>query len=463
MLERREFLQGTTLATALLGLRAALGAHTGVGLHGTLPTAEATEPAAASLIESVLCGPAPALPGEELFARDPEAYWAALRKQFVLQPGFLYLNNGTVGTMPLPVLRAWVEAILKVEQMEDPDTELYPLWGYGPWDDYRRPVAEFIGCALHELALTRNATEGLNYVANGLDLAWGDELLTTDEEHSSGISPWYLKAKRYGIVVKQVPLPKPPASVAQILNLFDQARTPRTRVMLASHITTTTGCVLPVRELSAWAREHGIFSLIDGAHTVGMLPLNVKEIGCDFYVSSPHKWLLAPKGCGILYVRDEVCDRLWNTIATGGWDNRDLRAARLQQFGTTNVALLAGLRAAIGFWQQIGPDRIERRIRQLHAYLKQRVARLPGAELHSAPDEEFTGGILAVNFPALQRMELQRWMYAQHRIRIRGTSPTRLRLSTHIYHSFADLDRFLAAFTDYLLGRSAVEGRARAA
>ncbi len=181
-----------------------------------------------------------------------------------------------------------------------------------------------------------------------------------------------------------------------------------------------------------------------------MFPVDVKALGCDFYVSSPHKWLLAPIGCGLLYVRDELLDRLWNTIATGQYDNREIRAARLQHFGSTNVSLLAGLKAALDFWGAIGPRRIERRIRDLHAYLKRRVAEFPGAELHSAPGEEFTGGILTVNFPRVDRMELQQWLYQQHRIRIRGTSPTRLRLSTHIYHSPWELDRFLAALGEYL-------------
>ena len=122
----------------------------------------------------------------------------------------------------------------------------------------------------------------------------------------------------------------------------------------------------------------------------------------------------------------------------------------MQQFGSTNVSILAGLKAAIEFWQQLGPARIEGRIRQLHAYLKAQMAATPGAVLHSAPWEEFTGGILAVDFPGVERPKLQQWLYRQHRIRIRGTSPTRLRLSTHVYHSFADLDRFLAALSDYL-------------
>ena len=439
MLERREFFQAIGAAAALAGMP--LGCEVLAEEHG--------EQLATGLIEEILCRQDPPLPTDSLFARDPEAYWAALRQQFIFRPGFLYLNNGTCGSCPRPVLRAFIESVLHEEQMENDDTEQYPLWGYGPWDDYRRPVADFIGAQLHEIALVRNATEGLNYVANGLDLAPGDEVLTTDEEHPSGLNPWLLKSKRYGIVVKQVALPKPPQSKQQILDLFDAARTARTRVVMASHVTSTTGCVLPAPELCAWARQHNLLSLIDGAHAIGMIPINVKEMGCDFYVSSPHKWLLAPKGCGLLYVRDEVCDRLWTTIATGDWDNREIRASRLQQFGSTNASILAGLKAAIELWQQLGPARITARIRQLHGHLKERVGALPGAVLHSAAGEEFTGGILAADFPGVERPRLQQWLYHQHRIRIRGTSPTRLRLSTHIYHSFADLDRFLSAFSDY--------------
>jgi len=439
MLERREFLQAVG-AAALAGLP----------LGAALPEVAAAESDPNHLIESTFCGEDVPLPARELLARQPEAYWAALKKQFLFRPGFLYLNNGTMGSSPLPVVRAFLESILKEEQLENDDTEQYPLWGYGKWDQYRQPVADFIGARLDEVALVRNATEGLNYVANGLDLRPGEEVVTTDEEHPSGLDPWRMKARRYGIVVKQIALPKPIRNRQQVLDLFDQARTPRTRVVLASHVTTTTGAVLPVRAICAWAQQNGLLSLIDGAHAIGMLPVNVEDIGCDFYISSPHKWLLAPKGCGVLYIREELCDRLWSTIATEGWDQPELRAARFQQFGSTNVSILAGLKAAIDFWRTVGPQTIEGRIRQLHAYLKERVAALPGAVLHSSTGEEFTGGILAVDFPGRDRKKIQDGLYRKHRIRIRGTSDTRMRLSTHIYHSFADLDRFLHALRDYL-------------
>ena len=162
----------------------------------------------------------------------------------------------------------------------------------------------------------RNATEANSYIANGIDMKPGDEVLMTDQEHPSGEQPWRLKAKRYGIVVKMVTLPKPVKNPAEVLNLFNDAITPRTRVMFFSHITTSTGVVLPAKELSALARSKGILSAVDGAHVPGMMPLNVHDIGCDMYSASPHKWLQAPKGSGFLYVRDEVIDQVWSTVTT---------------------------------------------------------------------------------------------------------------------------------------------------
>jgi len=414
--------------------------------------APASNPGATAqgLIEQFLCHPQPAMPGDAEYTRDAEAYWSELRKQWIFRPGFLYLNNGTNGSCPLPVLRAYVESILKEEQMESSDDpEQYPLWGYGSWDEYRKPVAEFVGANLDEIALVRNATEGLNYIANGLDLRPGDEVIYTDEEHGSGKSPWLLKQKRYGIVVREVTLPKPPASKQQILDLFEAARTPRTRVIMASHITTMTGCVLPVKELCAWARENYLLSFLDGAHVIGQFPINLHDIGCDFYITTPHKWLLSPKGIGVLYVREGASDQLWGTVVTGGWDDYKNHAVRLMQFGSTSVCILAGLTAAIDFWNTVGPERIERRIRQLHAHVKAAMGAMPGAVVESAPGAEFTAGICTVDYPGFDRMKFEQWVYKEHQIRCRGTSPSRFRISTHIYNSPADLDRFTNILADY--------------
>jgi selenocysteine lyase/cysteine desulfurase len=371
-----------------------------------------------------------------------------LRKLFLIPSDEVYLNNGTVGSSPAPVLRAIFDSYNESEKMGQADPEDYPIWGYASWNQYRDPLAKFIGCNRDELALLRNATEANSYVANGIDMKPGEEVLMTDQEHPGGESPFELKAKRYGIVVKKVPLPKPAQNPAQVLNLFNDAITPRTRLMFFSHITTVTGVVLPVKELAALARSKGILSAVDGAHVPGMMKLNLHDLGCDMYSASPHKWLQAPKGSGFLFVRDEVIDRLWNTIATEGWDEPKLRAERFQRIGSSNVPALAGLRASIDLANQIGMDRIEKRHRAQADYILSEMTKR-GAESWTSPDPTMRCAIATVNVPPINRTDLENWLWKTHKIRIRGGEPSKIRLSTPYYLQRADIDRYLGAFDEY--------------
>src|ERR1700734_351809 len=328
----------------LLDRRRFLSAGSGLAAAVTLP---------GRLFAQMQAAPA-TLPDSSLYQRDQDAYWTELRKQFLIPEDEIYLNNGTVGSSPASVLRAVFDGYTSTEKLDETDPEDYPIWGYGPWNEFRDPLAAFVGCTRDEIALLRNATEANSYIANGIDMKPGDEVLMTDQEHPGGEQPWQLKAKRYGIVVKKVTLPKPVNDAPQVLNLFNDAITPRTRVMFFSHITTFSGVVLPAKELSALARSKGILSAVDGAHVPGMMQLNIQEIGCDLYSARPPKWLKAAKGSGFLYVRDEVIDRLWNPIVTEGWDDPKLRAERFQRIGSSNVPALWGLRASIKLANEIG-------------------------------------------------------------------------------------------------------------
>jgi selenocysteine lyase/cysteine desulfurase len=422
LLDRRRFLAATTAVAAGVAFRNPLFAQ--------MEKAPAT------------------LPDASLFNKSQDAYWDELRKQFLIPEDEIYLNNGTVGSSPVPVLRAIFDAYNQTEKMDQQDPEDYPIWGYAAWNEFRDPLAAFVGCHRDEIALVRNATEANSYIANGVDMKPGDEVLMSDQEHPGGEQPWQLKAKRYGIVVKKATLPKPVESVGQVLNLFDQAITPRTRVLFFSHITTVTGVVLPVKDLCDLARSKGILSAVDGAHVPGMMQLDLSNLHCDMYSASPHKWLQAPKGSGFLFVRNEVIDRVWNTIATEGWDEPQLRAERFQRIGSSNVPSLCGLRAAIEMANHIGMERIENRHRELGNYMLAEMTKR-GAESWTSPDPKLRCAITTVNVPPIHRMDLENWMWKTQKIRIRGGEPSKLRLSTPYYMRKKDVDRFLEKFDDY--------------
>lgn len=422
MLDRRRFLSQSTALAALLAI--------------DLKTLEAQKI------------PAPPLPASNVYDKSEDKYWAEVRKQFLIPEDEVYLNNGTVGSSPRPVLQAVFDGFMETEQLTETDSEEYPIWGYEAYTKFRDPLADFVGAKRDEIALVRNATEGNSYIANGLELKAGDEVLMSDQEHPGGEQPWNLRAKRYGIVVKKFQLPLPPKNAAEVLNRINDAITPRTRIIFVSHISTSTGLVLPVKEICALARSKGILSALDGAHVTGMMKLNIHDIGCDMYTSSPHKWLQAPKGSGFLFVKEDVMDRIWNTIVTHGWDHPELKAERFMHIGSSNVPLLWGLRASIDFANKIGMDRIEKRHRQMADYIHAEMVKR-GAESWTSPDPAMRCGIVTVNVPPLKRMELQKWLWANHKVRIRGGEPSKLRLSTPYYLLKSDIDRFLARFDDY--------------
>ncbi|MGA3090790.1 MAG: aminotransferase class V-fold PLP-dependent enzyme [Terriglobales bacterium] len=388
------------------------------------------------------------LPERSLFEQNEDTYWAELRRQFLIPADEVYLNNGTVGSSPAPVLRAVFEGYEACEKLNETDPEDYPIWGYAAWNQFRDPLAEFVGCNRDEIALLRNATEANSYIANGVDLKAGDEVLMTDQEHPGGEQPWNLRAKRYGIVIRKISLPRPVMNPAQVLELVNANITPRTRVLFFSHITTFSGAVLPAKQLCELARSKGVISAVDGAHVPGMMRLNLHDLGCDLYSASPHKWLQAPKGSGFLYVRDEMIDRLWNTIATEGWDEPRLRAERFQRIGSSNVPALWGLRASIQLAKDIGMERIEHRHRQLCDYVLEAMIER-GAISWTSPDRSLRCAIATVNVPPIVRKDLEDWLWKERKIRIRGADPNKLRLSTPYYLSRQDLDRFLYAYDQY--------------
>jgi isopenicillin-N epimerase len=386
---------------------------------------------------------APAMPPAKLFLTDPARYWAELRRQWLLAADHVNLNCGSVGCTPLPVLNAMIDHLLCAEAFREP---AYPWFGYEENPRLRRlrdALAAYLHCKRDELALVRNATEANNVFCNGLDLKPGDEVLLTDQEHPGGRCCWEQKAARCGIKLNFVTLPRPPASADEIVERFRRALTKRTRVMAFSHITTVTGVVLPAKELCQLARKHDVLTHIDGAHAIGQIPLDLQDLGCDSYATSPHKWLLAPKGTGTLYVNEKMQDRLWVTIASAEWRNRALKAYRFSNVGTSNLSVMVGLKAALDFHQALGPARVYARIHEQARKVRDRIRAHPQLRLANASADAFYGGL--VSFEPVKG-DLKRVLaeLAARNVRVAG-GPDRIRVATHIFTQPTELNALFDA------------------
>jgi selenocysteine lyase/cysteine desulfurase len=406
--------------------------------------------AAAGLVPSMRFDAPGGLYDDEPFVPAPdesdEKVFAAARKQFLFPASVTYCNTGTLGASPRDVMKALVNGLQDLER-DLPDwpylqADGEPLTGYQQLTEFRTEAGAFINAPVEEIAFTQNATMGMSFIANGLDLVAGDEIVTTDQEHSGGIGGWQLRAKRHGVIVKQVPMTAPfAAGPDAILQAFADAMTPRTRVIMFSHITSGLGVRLPARELCTLARDRGALAVIDGAQAVGQIRVDVKALGCDAYVASPHKWLLAPKGTGILYLRRDVQPRIWNTLASGGFDDDRTGAFRFMHYGTGSPAVVYGLRAALQFMNRIGIDRVERWDTMLTARLRSGLARLPNAQVSSPPDSRLMAGITTFSNAGKPGRDLQNALW-EKKIRVRAQGGNRgVRLSAHLYVSPADIDR----------------------
>ena len=397
-------------------------------------------PAAQALTDAAPFAPDP--------ASDDAALFAAARAQFLIPAGVTYCNTGTLGASPREVVDAVTEGVRRLETdlaawpYEKPEGE--PLTGYQQLLEVRAAAGRFVNASASEIALTQNATMGMNILANGLDLAAGDEVVSTDQEHGGGISPWRMLAKRRGIVVRELELEPVFAEGPEgILKLFETAMTPRTRVVMFSHITSGLGALLPARELCALARSRGALAIVDGAQAVGQIRVDVNAMGCDAYVASPHKWMLAPKGTGFMYLRRDVQDRFWTTLASYQWDNHADGAFRFMQYGTGSVPLVEGFTSAMAFIGKIGMPRIERWDAALTKRLREGLAKIPRVRMASPADPRLGAAITTFRVDGVKAKALQDALWAR-RVRVRAQNDERgVRLSAHIYVAPADVDAVL--------------------
>ncbi len=395
----------------------------------------------------------PPLPADD----DPD-YWGKIREQFPMPPDEAYCNTGTIGASPLRVLHAvvdyMVQSMAEVTHVDWHGGGMSLLSGYGAYTDLRSKVGKLINADHTLIALTQNATMGMNLLSNGLDLPKGAGVVTTDIEHPGGRCGWELLAKRRGTTLNRAEIRFPVERPKQVVGAFEDAIKPETRVISFPHISSEQGMVLPVKRLCTLTREHGILSIIDGAQATGHIPIDVEEIGCDAYYSSPHKWLMAPAGNGFLYVKETLIDDVWTTLASSQWNNHEDNGFRLGQRGTGNPALLKGLEAALDLHFEIGPERVYRRIKELGDRLRQGLIRMDGTEIVTPVHPEMCAGLTTFKVGGVEDRELQEELWRRGRIQPRALRGGRgVRYSTHIYNSEDEIDRTLQIIEELKKGR----------
>lgn len=367
-----------------------------------------------------------------------------------------YLNTGTFGLVAEPVAERAHAAMhaFDTRGMAAHDQAL-------AWQEQARArVAGMLGCQADEVALNGNATDGVNLVAFGLTWQPGDEVVISDQEHPAMNVPWYTLARRIGLRVRRFAIPPDGDPDETIARIAAQV-TPRTRLIGASHVSHQTGVRTPARAICAFARERGILSLIDGAQAVGVMPIDVREIGCDFYASNGHKWLCSPKGIGFWYGRYDLLERMEPAYVGAGSTDYDVTrpertdlvaGARRFEYGSRGHALYAGLTAAIDYLEDLGWEAIWAHQRRMADYLKRQV-QSRGWPLLTPLAWERSAGLCAFRVPGrpdvdalYQELIDERRIYAQ-----RTPSLQSLRISTAYFTSREDIDALLAAL-DTLAG-----------
>lgn len=397
------------------------------------------------LPSSALTTETTALPGTALLDGDADTYWNRIREEQFLMPGKrAFLNTGSVGVAARPVVRTVCDYIeqsagLHMDGLHPGDT--YPRWGYETLDGYREELARFVGCRKDELAITHNATEAMSIIAGGMPLEKGAEVLLTDQEHPSGREPWRVREAKGEVTVREVALPLPPDSPEQLVDVVVSAIGPKTRALSFSGITSPTGLLMPIREICDAARAKGVITVVDGAHMTGQVPYRIDEMHCDYFAGSPHKWLFAPVGSGLLYIREERLGEHYPVIASAGWDDKSLKAARFMRFGTNNRAIIEGFMAGLHFAQAIGADRIFDRIHELAKDVYARARALPYTQMLSPEDDSMYGSLVTFRLDLPETKLNRLWQLCEERL-IWTTGNQQLRISTHIHTRRSDLELF---------------------
>lgn len=397
-------------------------------------------------LEEVLAATATVVDRSPEEVAQDEFYWREIQQAFTLDRTLINLNNGNSCPSPRVVHDALKRYLDYSNQA--------PVYHRGLLEQNketarRRLAAEF-GCDMEEIAVTRNASEALQIAQNGIDLAPGDEIVTTEQDYGRMLTTWDQRQRRDKIKVVRINFPVP-TTADDLYGRFEQAITPRTKVLHFCHITNLTGQLFPVQRLALMARQRGLLTIVDGAHAAAHFPYKLRDLECDYYGTSLHKWLLAPHNTGFLYVRRENIDRTWPLQAAPARRSSDIR--KFEEVGTIAAAPMAAINEALAFHQAIGADRKAARLRYLTLRWAERLKTNPRVKILSNLEAGQTWGLAMVNIDGLEAAKVSRALWDKYRIianAIVREDYQGIRVTPNVYTTLEEIDTFVAAMEDLL-------------
>ena len=383
-------------------------------------------------------------PNLSLDANDTsEAFWENVKNQFQFAPKLRYFNNGSLGSCPIPVQKA----TNKFRATLDGYPSKY-MWG--GWQDekeeVRKKVAKLFSVSKEEIALTHNTTEGMNLIARSFDLKKGDEVIMIDHEHPSAVIPWTVWQEEKGVKLVRPVIPILPKTVDEIVKVYENAITSKTKVISMCHVINTNGMILPIKEVSEMAHKRGILVAVDGAQAPGMFNINLKKLGCDFYTASAHKWLFAPKGISVFYAKEESQHYLKPLMVANGYKDTSIR--RLENYNTRNLPELLGLGSAIDFINTIGMDKIHLRSYELKHYFREKISKNPKFRLKTPKLDKLSCAIQTLEVVGKNVRDVRNQLRDEYHIDVRPMSTYDLngiRISFAIFITKKEIDYLIDA------------------
>jgi len=379
-------------------------------------------------------------------AAADEDYWNVIQQGYTVNPNIINLNNGGVSPSPRVVQEA-VERYNKLSN-EGPSYFMWRILDQGR-EPLREKLALLAGCDAGEIAINRNATEALNTIIFGLDLKAGDEVIGSKMDYPNMINAWKQRAEREGIVYKQLNFDFPIENDQVIVDAYEKAITPKTKIIHVTHVVNWVGQILPVRKICDMAHKHGLEVICDGAHSFGLLDFTIPDLGCDYFGTSLHKFLSAPIGSGMLWIKKEKIEKIWPLVCNDKPRSNDIR--KFETIGTRSFPIEQGIGEAINFHTAIGSKRKEERIRYLKNYWAEKVKSIPKVKIHTSFQAKYSCAICGVSIDGMTPAALEAELFNKYKIHSVGIvwdNVSCVRITPHVYTRLQDLDKFAKALTE---------------